>query len=412
MGDKMKVREGEDGYIYPYTSSDLVVDKDGKSNTSKFNEIDSQFKDIAYKTVIENNKLYLVKSDGTKLDKGTDLPTGGNIDLSKYVTKDELTQGGTVTFRNVSDNEIFTLGTSSSGGYTPTTPTNYTITNNLTNCINSNNATTIEKNTSYQANITANDGCSLDNVIVVMGGNDVTSSVYNNGSINIGSVTGNLIITASATKVSTLDIPDSNLLAYYDMSKDLVDGKIQDLSNAGQNLTLGSSAKLENGYLMNSGAGGTAASYTVNPVINPITVDVSNGYTIFTVISNAKQSVASPIFSTSIDTRCSQLCTFQNGLLHYSQDGFNNSASATQTTSDKCIVALSWIPSGNDTIYINGIQKYQSTTKVTKIENKLYLLNGYNTVTSLKLYKIALYKGELSSSDIATISNTLLGGNV
>lgn len=45
----MKVREGNDGYSYPYTSTDLVIDKDGKSNTSKFNEIDAQFKDIAKK---------------------------------------------------------------------------------------------------------------------------------------------------------------------------------------------------------------------------------------------------------------------------------------------------------------------------------------------------------------------------
>lgn len=47
MSDKMKVRQGNDGYSYPYTSPDLVVDKNGKSNTKKFEEIDSQFKDIA-----------------------------------------------------------------------------------------------------------------------------------------------------------------------------------------------------------------------------------------------------------------------------------------------------------------------------------------------------------------------------
>lgn len=49
MSDKIKVRDGKDGYSYPYTSPDLVIDKDGKSNTTKFNEIDSQFKDIANK---------------------------------------------------------------------------------------------------------------------------------------------------------------------------------------------------------------------------------------------------------------------------------------------------------------------------------------------------------------------------
>ncbi len=47
MGDKMKVREGNDGYSYPYTSSDIVIDKNGKSNTTKFEELDLQLGDIA-----------------------------------------------------------------------------------------------------------------------------------------------------------------------------------------------------------------------------------------------------------------------------------------------------------------------------------------------------------------------------
>ena len=42
------------------------------------NEVVAQYKDIAKKTVIENDKLYLVKSDGTKLDEGTTLPVSTN----------------------------------------------------------------------------------------------------------------------------------------------------------------------------------------------------------------------------------------------------------------------------------------------------------------------------------------------
>lgn len=59
MSDKMKVRDGNDGYSYPYTSSDLVIDKDGKSNTTKFNEIDAQFKDIAKQTITEEERTKL-----------------------------------------------------------------------------------------------------------------------------------------------------------------------------------------------------------------------------------------------------------------------------------------------------------------------------------------------------------------
>ncbi len=49
MAKNMKIRRGNDGFSYPYTSPDLVVDENGKSATTKFNEISSQFKDIATK---------------------------------------------------------------------------------------------------------------------------------------------------------------------------------------------------------------------------------------------------------------------------------------------------------------------------------------------------------------------------
>lgn len=75
--------------------------------------INTQLGDIAKKTIVEGNKIYLAKNDGTKLDEGTDLPSSGNIDLSDYVTKEELTQTGTVSFRNITSGETFTLNTSS-----------------------------------------------------------------------------------------------------------------------------------------------------------------------------------------------------------------------------------------------------------------------------------------------------------
>lgn len=82
--------------------------------------------------------------------------------------------------------------------------TRYTVTNNLSNCTNSNNATTIEENSTYSATITANEGCKLENVTVSMGGTDVTSTVYNNGIINISSVTGDIVITANAIQSSSI----------------------------------------------------------------------------------------------------------------------------------------------------------------------------------------------------------------
>ena len=87
MAKNMKIRRGNDGFSYPYTSPDIVIDENGKSATTKFNEleakieegsgtsiddvntstdktwssskIDSQFKDIAKQTITTNerNKL-------------------------------------------------------------------------------------------------------------------------------------------------------------------------------------------------------------------------------------------------------------------------------------------------------------------------------------------------------------------
>lgn len=78
MSDKMKVRDGNDGYSYPYTSPDLVVDKNGKSNTSKFNEIDAQFKDIANKiesgNIGNNVEPQLMDTPRIYFSEGT-LPT-------------------------------------------------------------------------------------------------------------------------------------------------------------------------------------------------------------------------------------------------------------------------------------------------------------------------------------------------
>ena len=77
--------------------------------------------------------------------------------------------------------------------------TTYTITNNLTNVTNSNAAASIGDGDSYNATLTAAAGYTIDSVVITMGGNDVTASVYNSGVISIPAVTGNIVITASAS---------------------------------------------------------------------------------------------------------------------------------------------------------------------------------------------------------------------
>lgn len=84
----------------------------------------------------------------------------------------------------------------------------YTVTNTLTGCTTNNAAASVTENTPYSATITASSGYSLTGatVSITMGGTDITSTAYNNGTISIASVTGNLIITVTAVAVTLSSI--------------------------------------------------------------------------------------------------------------------------------------------------------------------------------------------------------------
>ena len=79
----------------------------------------------------------------------------------------------------------------------------HSITNTLTNVTTSNDAVAAEDGTTYSATITAADGYTMSSVTVAMGGTDITSTAYNSdtGVVSIAAVTGDVVITAKATKV-------------------------------------------------------------------------------------------------------------------------------------------------------------------------------------------------------------------
>lgn len=79
----------------------------------------------------------------------------------------------------------------------------HTVTNSLTNVTTSNNSLSWEDGEAFTTTLTASDGCELSEVTVTMGGVDITSTVYSDGVINIPSVTGNIVITAKATVVTS-----------------------------------------------------------------------------------------------------------------------------------------------------------------------------------------------------------------
>ena len=79
----------------------------------------------------------------------------------------------------------------------------HSITNALTHVTTSNDTVAAEDGTAYSATIAAADGYTMSSVTVKMGGTDITATAYNAGTgvISIAAVTGDVVITAKATKV-------------------------------------------------------------------------------------------------------------------------------------------------------------------------------------------------------------------
>lgn len=82
----------------------------------------------------------------------------------------------------------------------------HSVAQTLKNVSSSNAATAAADGSSYRTVITAHDGYAISGVTVTMGGIDITSTVWNagTGTISISAVTGDIVITASAS-AATLD---------------------------------------------------------------------------------------------------------------------------------------------------------------------------------------------------------------
>lgn len=76
----------------------------------------------------------------------------------------------------------------------------YSVNATLTNVTLTGGASSVEKGLPYTATLSIASGYEWGTVKITMGGTDITNSVYSNGTINIPSVTGNVVITATAQK--------------------------------------------------------------------------------------------------------------------------------------------------------------------------------------------------------------------
>lgn len=177
MAKNIKTRKGADGNYYPYTSPDIVIDANGKSVTTKFNELETK---IDSSTSIDDantaeNKTWSSSKISSQFKDIAHLKSKIEI-LEEDPKQEDLYEGRMWIY----------------------SPVTYKVTNNLTNCVSSNKDTSVLKNSSYNATITPNSNYDLGAVIVTMGGVDITSTCVSNGIITITSVTGDIVITCTA----------------------------------------------------------------------------------------------------------------------------------------------------------------------------------------------------------------------
>ena len=153
------------------------------TNAENSNTATSVFEGSAYSANITATSGYVLSSVTVSM---------GGEDVTGMVYAD-----GAITIGAVTGDIVITAKA------TAASVTTYTITNTLTNATNSNSAASVEEGASYSATITANDGYELSEVIVTMGGTDISASAVSGGEITIESVTGNIVITATATEVDS-----------------------------------------------------------------------------------------------------------------------------------------------------------------------------------------------------------------
>ena len=95
---------------------------------------------------------------------------------------------------------LIDLGVISGTKINPVQPwTEYTITQNYTKCHSNKSQTVIYDEQSFTCKVTADSGYTLNSVSVTMGGIDITSSAYSSGTVTISNVTGDVVITGTAS---------------------------------------------------------------------------------------------------------------------------------------------------------------------------------------------------------------------
>lgn len=184
-------------------SGDASIDDDSVSDASTWSSSSDKIEEQILDYTGGKKQRYITQAeyDSLNTEEKNDTSICWNITDASYLSDEQISKINTVG--NVS--VLNELGYSDlvsaikylieNGG---SSVIKYTVTNNLTNVVNNNKISAVNENTSYSATLTVEEGYLINSITVTMGGVDVTNIVYSNGVITIDTVTGNIVITASA----------------------------------------------------------------------------------------------------------------------------------------------------------------------------------------------------------------------
>lgn len=148
-----------------------------------------------------SDQVVLITPTKCTIDKTSLVFTASNYNIPQTISVTAKNASNTkivLSSPNVPDVEIAVAITNE-----PVETTTYTVTNNLTNCTTNNSAASVDEGTLYSATISANSGYNMGSIAVTMGGTNITSSAVSGNTVTISNVTGNIVITASATQQSS-----------------------------------------------------------------------------------------------------------------------------------------------------------------------------------------------------------------
>lgn len=171
IGYKAKKTNGDEVYVWRYKGTFNVPDQ---TNSTENDGTDANGQEIVY-TGIATTHIF---------EKTGKRAKAVNVDIAK----------------DLCDVSAFFDHVTTPDTLVPKIPTsNYSITKNMTACTINNGASTIKGGQPYAALVTADTGKTLGTVTVTMGGTDISSTAVSGGAITIANVSGNLVITATAS---------------------------------------------------------------------------------------------------------------------------------------------------------------------------------------------------------------------